>query len=521
MKNKLKLQTILLIINLAILLFPIMSIHFLRLYENELIRQTESELISQAAFLAAIYKLKMLEKIDKDLLPYYGIQLGKPIPKEEYYKPIPAKLDLAKDEIQEPVEASKWIKTQPGELAVAAGEDVYPVLQEAQRTTLAHIKILDINGVVVLGGKEEHLSYALVPEVQSAMNGQNMSVLRRRDNNAPEAIDSISRGRGLDVYVALPVVADEKVLGVVWVHRTPKNLLNALKSKKDDLLAAGGIAIFLVLISAFFASFTITRPVKRLIEQMDKFAQGDKQADFAVKEPITYEIAQLVSRFQSMAQTVRERAEYIKNFALHISHEFKTPLTSIKGTIELLKDHGQEMLEEEKEHFFDMIDKDTDRLRRLVNRLLELARAEVFEPGSEKTELKPVLNDLVERYRELNLIVKVNELPKDLSLPMNREVLERILTNLFDNSRQHGAEAVEVKVNQENEKLNIVIADDGEGISEADAEQIFRPFFTTNREKGGTGLGMGIIKSLLQAHGGDISLLPSAQGACFQLCFGY
>jgi signal transduction histidine kinase len=514
-----RLQTILLLTNLVILLFPLASIHFLRLYENELVRQTESELISQAAFLSAIYKQKIIERLNSEgvLAQYYGLQINAPIAPEDYYKPIPVSLDLAKDPIQPPRPKGKVTKLEADRLALEVAADLLPVLRDAQRTTLAGIKILDVNGIAVIGQKENLLSFAHVPEVQSAMGGVHKSVLRKRITDGHPTLSSISRGGKVDIYVALPILEGHKLLGVVWVTRTPKDIAKALYEKREDIQITLWSAVLLIIALAIFISYTVTGPVKRLTEQVDRFSSGDKSADFLIKNPVTYEISRLAERFRHMAQTVRHRSEYIKNFAMHISHEFKTPLTSIQGTVELLQDHENSMPEEQKDRFLKNVASDADRLNRLVQRLLELARADVYEPNADTVNLNNVLESLQIRYFEQGLKIDF-ELSHEIQLAMSREVLETILINFLDNSRQHGAKEVSIQITElGNQKVSLLFCNDGDAISEANMSKIFTPFFTTYREGGGTGLGMGIVKSLVNAHNGEITVLPSNQGAKFKL----
>ncbi|HEY2917941.1 MAG TPA: ATP-binding protein, partial [Candidatus Binatia bacterium] len=92
-----------------------------------------------------------------------------------------------------------------------------------------------------------------------------------------------------------------------------------------------------------------------------------------------------------------------------------------------------------------------------------------------------------------------------------------VFTNLLDNSRQNGADRVVIRAARFNGYLSVTVADNGRGISPANADKIFTPFFTTHREQGGTGLGLGIVRSLLKAYGGDISLEPSSNGATFRV----
>jgi signal transduction histidine kinase len=105
----------------------------------------------------------------------------------------------------------------------------------------------------------------------------------------------------------------------------------------------------------------------------------------------------------------------------------------------------------------------------------------------------------------------------NLAAKIATEVLETVLTNLFDNSRQNGANRVDLTARAAEGKIEFIIADNGNGISAANAPNVFTPFFTTHRDDGGTGLGLGIVQSLLKAYGGDIALRSGENGATFCL----
>jgi signal transduction histidine kinase len=106
---------------------------------------------------------------------------------------------------------------------------------------------------------------------------------------------------------------------------------------------------------------------------------------------------------------------------------------------------------------------------------------------------------------------------------MAPEVLESVLSNLVDNARQHGSPAVHVHLSARPAKdagrdlVEIVVEDDGPGVSAADAHRIFTPFFTTARQSGGTGLGLSIVQALVLAHDGTIALEEGASGARFRV----
>jgi signal transduction histidine kinase len=219
-----------------------------------------------------------------------------------------------------------------------------------------------------------------------------------------------------------------------------------------------------------------------------------------------------------MAQDLEQRTEYIRTFASHVSHEFKTPLTTLRGSLELLRDHIDTMSPEEKSRFLGNAEQAASRLERLVRRLLELARADVARPGDETAPLGPVIAGLTERYAKHGMNIETGELP-GVAVAMPGEILEEILTNLIDNARQHGGESVHARIDalRKSRTVELVITDDGPGVSEGNASRIFTPFFTTARERGGSGLGLSIVRALIEAHGGTIVYQPERGGATFRL----
>jgi signal transduction histidine kinase len=130
---------------------------------------------------------------------------------------------------------------------------------------------------------------------------------------------------------------------------------------------------------------------------------------------------------------------------------------------------------------------------------------------------------MAERFRADGLDVTL-ELPSELPpIIMASEVLESILSNLLDNARQHGGPDAHVRVaaslmqRQGQGRVQILVQDNGQGISSADASKIFTPFFTTARDSGSTGLGLSIVHALLAAHHGSIILENREQGARFTI----
>jgi signal transduction histidine kinase len=515
--RRFKLRSILLLVSVVVLTLPVGGIYFLRIYENELVKQTELELISQAALISAVYKREFNILATSERRQDYGMKITPPAALDNYYRPINAALNLAAAQIKPRPQEPQKTDLRADSIALEAGSRLSSMLLDAQRTTLSGVRILDYQGIAVGGRADIGLSFAHLEEVQRAKSGVYASSIRERTIHRPtRAFASISRGTGVRVFVAFPILDDDRLLGVVLLSRTPQSILEHLYDRKEKVLVLACIVLLLAVALVVFTSYTIARPVHALIQQTKQFASGDKKSVEPLKSPVTEELALLSESFAEMARNLEYRAQYIRNFAAHVSHEFKTPLTGIQGAVELLKEHPDDMPAEKRARFLGNIAQDADRLKRLVDRLLEMARADVIEPTGGQTDLEPIIAALRERYKDRRLAVSFAGAGA-AAAAVPSEILETVFANLLDNAWQNGAERVEIKATRFNGYLSITVADNGHGISPANADKIFTPFFTTHRDEGGTGLGLGIVRSLLRAYGGDISLEPDSKGAIFKV----
>ena len=373
-KWRFKLRSIFLAVSFVVLILPLGGVYFLRIYENELVKQTELELISQAAFIAAAYK-REVAMLAGDLKGRdYGIRVNVPPQEDDYFTPVGARLDIRTAEIKPRPQEAQKTDLRADRMALEAGSRLTPLLLEAQRTTLSGVRILDHQGVVIGGRADIGLSFAHLEEVQRAKTGQYASLIRERAIHRPErAFASISRGTGIRVFVAFPILADNRLVGVVLLSRTPQSILEHLYNQKEKVFVLAAIVLVLAAALVIFTSYAVARPLHNLIQQTKRFAKGEKDAMEPLKSPITEEVALLSESFAEMARALESRAEYIRNFAAQVSHEFKTPLTAIRGAVELLQEHEDDMSPDQRARFLRNVAEDTDRLQRLTDRLLEMA----------------------------------------------------------------------------------------------------------------------------------------------------
>ncbi|MBO0612318.1 HAMP domain-containing sensor histidine kinase [Thiothrix fructosivorans] len=527
-KTLFRLRSILLLVMLAVLALPLGGLYFFRIYENELVQQTELELISQSAVLAATFRQFVRDQRREEDYGYVQFSssltlpdnpyLHKPQPLDDtFYAPVTPRVDLI-DPIAPPRPDARPSTQATDPLAHKIGVHMSHILQDTQQVTLSGIRLLDANGTVIAGREEVGLSLAHIPEIKQALQGKYASVIRQRvSDEPPPPLYSVSRGTHVRIFTAFPVIEEGRLQGVVYLSRTPTNIIKHLYENKGVVLLATLSLLVLAVLLILLVSSTISRPIRELLRQTERVRQGEQREVEPIHNPVTKEIAQLSESFAGMSHALAERSDYIRRFATHVSHEFKTPLTAIQGALELLHDHIDTMPMERRERFIQNLLDDTQRLKRLVNRLLELARADSLETSKDSSTLTNLFKALRNRYQDRGLILHFGNPLPSTALAIAPDALEAVVTNLLDNSLQHGATQVNLYTHGGSDTLRLRLHDNGNGISAANRDKIFTPFFTTKRTKGGTGLGLEIVTSILKAYGGNIRLGDATSGAEFIL----
>jgi len=205
-----------------------------------------------------------------------------------------------------------------------------------------------------------------------------------------------------------------------------------------------------------------------------------------------------------------------RDFVANVSHELKTPLTSIKGFVETLLE-GAIDDKENNRHFLEIIKEHADRLDTLISDLLDLSALESREigPKKEKFNLHKLTQDILSGFKsqlkKKNIEAK-NDLPVDLTLSAEKDKIEQVLVNLIDNAIKFNREKGKIMIYSEDSAggIKVTVEDSGIGIAEKDAPRIFERFYRVDkgrlREMGGTGLGLSIVKHIIELHGGNVAV---------------
>jgi signal transduction histidine kinase len=502
----------------SVLTLPLFSLYFLKVYQNQLIQQTEAELIAQSAALSAVFHREIETAIPESVALGARVPPAAQKPSDEPYQPIWPALELARESVLPPRPEARAPPAPSDPAFVALGARMIPDLIATQNVTLAGFRLLDPNGIVIAGRNEVGLSLAHLEEVSQALQGRFIAVLRVRISRHDQpSLYSMSRGTGMRVFTAMPVIVRDQVAGVVYASRTPSNVFKYLYERRKKLILAVFSMIFPTLLIGFLFHRTITEPMRELVERTNLVGKGDRDALRPLKRHGTSEFARLSQSFLEMARRLNTRSSFISTFATHVSHELKSPLTSIQGAAELLRDDidatTPTMTDKDKRKFLDNIIADADRLTQISGRLRDFARAEnPVAVGA--AELSASITGLRSAFPSLDIRAS-----GDLDTPMrvSEENAAIIFSNLADNAIRHGSSTLDISAARLGNSLLVKVVDNGEGVSPNNRTQIFDSFFTTRRDSGGTGMGLAIVRAMLDAHGGAVRLVESEQGTAFEL----
>ncbi|MEP1961708.1 sensor histidine kinase [Tateyamaria sp.] len=251
--------------------------------------------------------------------------------------------------------------------------------------------------------------------------------------------------------------------------------------------------------------FLLWRLVLRPIYRLTDYARAMKAGrDVAAPTHFgTPELSRLGVSVMAMGESLHNRADGMKAYADHVAHELTSPLTAIQGAAELLQAGASG---EDASELSATIHNASQRMQMLLDDLGHHAKA-ATSAGSGVCKLSEVA---------LGLNAAINiEVNHDGMVPLIASDLGTILTQLARNAAEHGATYLTLHA----QAGRLHVGDDGPGISVGNRSRVFDPFFTTRRESGGTGMGLSIVRSLVQARGGQITLLDHEKGAHFLINF--
>ena len=264
------------------------------------------------------------------------------------------------------------------------------------------------------------------------------------------------------------------------------------------------MAVVATAVLGFLVWRLVLRPVYALTDHAKAVKAGAREAPVP-RHYGTPELSELGQAVIDMGSTLQDREAGLRAYTNHVTHELKSPLTSLIGAAELLE---ADAAPEDRKALIGTVQRAALAMEGKLEALRHLSAAR--EPvGRGPAVLSEVVEDL---RQEAGIDVVLNG---EAVVPMDAVALGAILGHLAQNAEAHGATRLTVTAREG----HITVADNGPGIAEGNRPRVFTPFFTTRRAEGGTGMGLTIVQTMLEAVGGKIALLPSDSGAVFELRF--
>jgi len=216
----------------------------------------------------------------------------------------------------------------------------------------------------------------------------------------------------------------------------------------------------------------------------------------------------MLEQLEEAYQKVSGSLEMQRDFLADVSHELRTPLTTLRGNLGLLR-HEPPIPEDEATDILNDMTDETDRMIRLVNELLEQARADstknmLLEP----VDLKILLQDVVRQAKLLSEDRQISlDIPDDLSVMATRDALKQVMLILVDNAIKHSQYDIQLEAQRMEDEVEIRVIDHGEGLSPEELAHVFERFYRADRiRSNGFGLGLSIAKGLVENMNGQISM---------------
>ncbi|MDR1209285.1 MAG: HAMP domain-containing histidine kinase [Clostridiales bacterium] len=331
---------------------------------------------------------------------------------------------------------------------------------------------------------------------------------------------------GETMTVASPLMKDGSFLGAVFISVSAREFQDSMTQFMKILFLCAALAVTGAFALIFVTSRTISKPIRDVSAAAKEIAAGSFGKRLA--EAGEDEVGQLARSFNEMADSLDSQEIKRREFIGNISHDLRSPLTSVKGFLTAILDGT--IPPEDERRYLAIILEETERLGRLASDIVDVSRIQNMA-----IELELTVFDLSDLIRRTLALFETRVLAKGISLGValadertyvraDRDKIGRVIFNLVDNAVKFSGSGGEVSVETSlvGESVRIIIRDDGRGISAEDQKKIFDRFYKADQSRGevrfGSGVGLSIVREFARAHGASISI-RSATGRGSEFSF--
>ena len=326
--------------------------------------------------------------------------------------------------------------------------------------------------------------------------------------------------------VIAPITNDYKVNGYVVIHAS----MTAINESCDSLLTISYITMcilfLLSIIILIFFTEIVYKPLRKITYATEQYASGNMHYEFQVDSED--EMGYLAACLNYMASEIARSEDDQKKFVANVSHDFRSPLTSIKGYLEALLDGT--IPPELHEKYLQIVLNETDRLTKLTNSLLTLNNLNTKGMMLDKTDfdINKVIRNTAASFegtcRKKTIAIELVLTGDTMYVNADMGKIQQVLYNLLDNAIKfsHSDSIIRIETSEKKNKLLVSVKDSGIGIPKDDLKLIWERFYKSDSSRGkdkkGTGLGLSIVKEIIASHGEHINVI-STEGVGTEFIF--
>lgn len=424
------------------------------------------------------------------------------------------------------------------ELSIA---NVVPSLSPSTRRILDGKPVIDSQKNAGSAFNDSLVSLMSNPDIKVAVYNLHETAVFSNADTAPKLIKTqkdsysqiVSKKRGQKLYNVAQIhsARNGRLTGYLVVVNEMTNYNRLMMNLLQLMIIISVVAVIIFSLVAYLVVRSIVNPLKQMSEVAQKVNQ-DPNSTVRINElHRSDELEELAHSFNQMLDRMQSYIEQQKQFVSDVSHELRTPVAVIEGHLSMLQRWGKDDPKILNESINASL-QEAERMKHLIQEMLDLTRAEQInvQYPNEVTQVDEVLDRVVSDMRlvhpDFNIQLEDSDLPRGSKIQIYRGHLEQLLIILIDNAIKYSTNRKEVIVSAgvSEDKLQMMVQDFGEGISDKEKAKIFNRFYRVDkartREKGGNGLGLAIAYKLTKSYSGNINVESvEGQGSQFKIEF--
>ena len=391
-----------------------------------------------------------------------------------------------------------------------------PVLHRLATVADGNVLVTDAHFKIILCSETNgchHVGQTLPSEVHSPLENHSLFTVGR--------LNDLYESSQYTVGIPL-TVKENMVIGYVLVSSSAQTMRDYITDNLRVSLMTAVAILLLMFIVLYIMTYRMVNPLRKMATATRQFSRGDFSVRLRVKGQD--EVAQLANALNGMALSLSSGEETRRNFVANVSHELKTPMTTISGFIDGILDGT--IPPEKHNYYLEIVSSEIKRLSRLVKAMLDLSRLDSGQTQLRLTTFditKPIgtaLLSLEQQIEKKQLSITGLDECEPVQISGDYNLLQQVFYNLIENAVKFTDESGTVTIRYEhgNGRTRFTIRNSGDGIPATELPYIFDRFYKSDRSRGldktGTGLGLYLVKSIITLHGGEITVCSEDNEYC-------